>query len=132
MERPRNLHETAGSEIQRTGEKQRNLHPKAQVKLAEFLSVLANSGIRILATTHSSYFVDHMVNLMRAADVDREDQIEDKFFLGNSEAFVHQHRVSAYLFKESSATNILTDEGLIDWDTFSSVSEKIEELYFEM
>ncbi|HLJ33139.1 MAG TPA: AAA family ATPase, partial [Ktedonobacteraceae bacterium] len=47
-------------------EPEMNLHPAAQVKIIEFLTMLVNAGLNILITTHSSYVVDHLINLMDA------------------------------------------------------------------
>ena len=47
-------------------EPEMNLHPAAQVKIIEFLAMLVNAGLHVLITTHSTYVVDHLVNLMDA------------------------------------------------------------------
>ena len=113
-------------------EPEMNLHPEAQVKLTEFLAMLVNAGLNVLITTHSPYIVDHLVNLMKAATCKDQESIKDKFYLGRTDAFIPQDKVSVYLFEDNTAKNILDEEGFIDWDTFSRVSERISHLYFEI
>ncbi len=113
-------------------EPEMNLHPEAQVQLAEFLAMLVNAGLNVLVTTHSPYIVDHLVNLMKAATREDQESIKDKFYLGRTDAFISRDNVSVYLFEDNTAKNILDDEGFIDWDTFSRVSEQISHLYFEI
>lgn len=113
-------------------EPEMNLHPEAQVKLIEFLSMLVNAGIYVVITTHSSYMVDHLTNLIKAAKNKNPEEIKDIFYLKNSQAFISQDMVSVNLFGNHTVKNILSKEGAIDWETFSSISEKISEIYFEI
>ena len=41
-------------------EPEMNLHPAAQVEIAEFLAMLVNAGLHVLITTHSPCIVDHL------------------------------------------------------------------------
>lgn len=41
-----------------------NLHPDNQRKMARFLAMLANSGIKVLFTTHSDYIIKELNNLI--------------------------------------------------------------------
>ena len=113
-------------------EPEMNLHPKAQVELIELLSILVNSGLNILITTHSPYVVDHLTNLMKAYSHKDADHIKDKFYLKRKEAFISSRDVSVYLFEKNTAKSILNKSGRIDWETFSSVSEQVSQLYFEL
>ncbi|MEA2045363.1 MAG: AAA family ATPase, partial [Euryarchaeota archaeon] len=113
-------------------EPEMNLHPEAQVQLTEFLAMLVNAGLNVLITTHSPYIVDHLVNLMKAATCEDQESIKDKFYLGRTDAFIPQDKVSVYLFEDNTAKNILDEKGFIDWDTFSRVSERISHIYFEI
>ena len=56
-------------------EPEMNLHPAAQVEIAEFLAMLVNAGLHVLITTHSPYIVDHLANLMQAAKHKEPDSI---------------------------------------------------------
>jgi energy-coupling factor transporter ATP-binding protein EcfA2 len=113
-------------------EPEMNLHPKAQVQLTELLAMLVNAGLRVLITTHSPYIVDHLVNLLKAAETEDKEAIREKFYLKRTEAFISRDQVSAYLFEDGTAKDILDQEGFIDWGTFSNVSEQISQLYFEI
>jgi hypothetical protein len=113
-------------------EPEMNLHPKAQAELTEFLAILVNAGLRVLITTHSPYVVDHLTNLMKAYKHEDKENIQKKFYLKRIDAFISQDDVSVYLFDKNTAKNVLDKEGLIDWDTFSSESERISQLFFEL
>lgn len=113
-------------------EPEMNLHPEAQARLTEFLSLLSQSDLQILLTTHSPYVIDHLVNLMKAATLEDNKSVESKFYLKRTEAFIPKSKVSIYLFQDSTAKNILKENGLIDWGTFGGVSEHISQLYFEL
>ncbi len=113
-------------------EPEMNLHPEAQVRLAEFLAMLVQASLHVIITTHSPYLVDHLSNLIKAAECQDKAGIQDKFFLKRSEAFIPREKVSVYLFQEGTAKNILDQDGLIDWGTFGDVSDRISQLYFEL
>lgn len=115
-------------------EPEMNLHPKAQARLTEFLGMLVNAGLNVLITTHSPYIVDHLVNLMRAAERDNKEEIKEKFYLKKTNAFVSKNDVSVHLFtKEGQTQNVLNREtGLIDWNTFGQISEEVNKIYYEI
>jgi len=113
-------------------EPEMNLHPRAQAKIAEFLGMLVNAGINIIITTHSPYIIDHIMNLMKAYEKENKEEITDKFYLKNSEAFISKENVAAYLFDNGEVKNIMDEHGFIDWYTFSKESEAISNLYFEI
>lgn len=113
-------------------EPEMNLHPKVQAQIIEFLSMLVNAGLPVLVTTHSTYVVDHLNNLMKAAEQDNQETIRDKFYLQQTQAFISKNEVSIYLVDEGTTRNILDEDGLIHWDTFSDVSDQVSQLYFEI
>lgn len=113
-------------------EPEMNLHPAAQVKIIEFLAMLANAGLRVLITTHSTYVVDHLANLMEAATHQNQDDIAEMFLLEQKEAFISQDKVSAYLVEDGEVKNILSSEGAIDWKTFSDVTTYVNRVHFEL
>jgi predicted ATPase len=115
-------------------EPEMNLHPKAQVQLMEFLALLVSAGLQVLITTHSPYIVDHLANLMSAAtrsDAQKEE-IKLKFLLEKKEAFIDKKNVGIYLFENGTTENILDAEGLIHWKTFSDVSDRVSQIFFEI
>lgn len=113
-------------------EPEMNLHPAAQVKIIEFLAMLANAGLHVLITTHSSYVVDHLVNLMEAQKHQNQDEIVEMFLLAQKEAFIDQEKVSVYLVEDGKVKNVLSPEGAIDWETFSEVSQLVGRIHFEL
>lgn len=113
-------------------EPEMNLHPAVQVEIVEFLGMLVNANLKVLITTHSPYIVDQLVNLMKAEKHEERDKMKDSFYLESSEAFLSQKRVSVYLFDEGNTKNILPKNGIIDWETFSNVSEDVSQLYSQL
>jgi len=110
-------------------EPEMNLHPAAQLEIAEFLAMLVNAGLHVLITTHSPYIVDHLANLMQAAKHEDPDSIKEMFYLQRTEAFISQEKVSVYLFEDGTAKNIIREEGTINWETFGKVSDDISQIY---
>jgi len=113
-------------------EPEMNLHPEAQAQLTELLAMLVNCGLNVLITTHSPYFVDHLVNLVKASKHENPEAIKDLFFLKDPDAFISQEKVSVYLFEGGRTRDILEENGLIEWGTFGNVSEKVSRIFFEM
>jgi hypothetical protein len=113
-------------------EPEMNLHPDAQARLLELLAMLVNAGLNILITTHTPYFVDHLMNLMKAAEHSDPESIKDKFFLKDTRAFISTDKVSVCLFEDGTAKSVLDAEGYIDWDTFANVTDRTENIYFEI
>lgn len=91
-------------------EPEMNLHPEAQAKLVELLAMLVNAGLKILLTTHSPYLIDHLVNLMKAAEYDNKEEIVNKFYLKKEDAFISKEKVSVYMFNNGAAESILDQE----------------------
>lgn len=113
-------------------EPEMNLHPEAQVKLTEFLTMLVNAGLHVLITTHSPYIVDHLTNLMKAAESSEPDAIQDKFYLKRKDAFIAKQDVSVYLVDHGTTENMLDEDGVVHWGTFGKVSDRVSEIYFEL
>jgi hypothetical protein len=120
-------------------EPENNLHPRAPVKMIEFLSFMVNKGIRVLTTTHSPYIVDHLINLIEADNAVKSKRknagdLAAMFYLKTKEAFIAKNKVSVYLFSDDGEVKNILDSktGIIDWETFSSVSEEISQLYYEI
>ena len=118
-----------------------NAHPEAQMGLVELIAMLVNRGVRIVVTTHSPYVVDHLNNLMEAARVpsERREPLAAKFQLGTPTAFISPEKVACHAFEEErpGGSVVVRDvldrtSGLIDWSTFSRVSERMSNLYNEV
>lgn len=110
-----------------------NLHPEAQAKMIEFLSMLVDAGLHVLITTHSPYMVDHLENLMTASEhPEQAIKVQKDFFLQSKDAFLSREKISVYLIDHGTATNLFQEDGHIHWDTFSSVSTKVIQLYTQL
>ncbi len=113
-------------------EPEMNLHPAAQTQIIEFLAMLVNAGLHVLITTHSTYVIDHLTNLMDAYKHKNQDEIAEMFLLEQKEAFISQEKVSVYLVEDGKVKNVLDLEGIIDWKTFSDVTTLVERIHFEL
>jgi len=116
-------------------EPEMNLHPLAQAQFAEMLGMMVNSGLKVIITTQSTFIVDHLANLIKAKKILNDKNVQDMeklFYLKNKDAFISQNLVSAYLFEKNKITPILKKNGLIYWNTFSDVSEKLSTIYDDM
>jgi energy-coupling factor transporter ATP-binding protein EcfA2 len=113
-------------------EPEMNLHPEAQAKMTELLAMLVNAGLNILVTTHSPYLVDHLTNLIKAADVENKESIRDEFYLKRTDAFISKDKVSVYLFDQGRATKAMGEDGVIELNTFGEVSDRLSEIYFKL
>jgi hypothetical protein len=114
-------------------EPEMNLHPLAQVKIIELLAALVNAGLHILITTHSTYVVDHLGNLIEASRHAKKEEIIGKFMLEREDAFIDQEKVSVYeITEKGEMENILAEDGTIDWKTFSNVTEFVQQVHFEL
>jgi energy-coupling factor transporter ATP-binding protein EcfA2 len=111
-------------------EPEMNLHPEAQAKLTELLAMLVNAGLRVFITTHSPYVVDHLANLMKAAESTEKEAIRDKFFLKQISSFISKEDVSTYEVNKGNVKPILDADGIIHWQTFSDVSDIVVNIYF--
>jgi AAA domain, putative AbiEii toxin, Type IV TA system len=113
-------------------EPEMNAHPDAQLKIIEFLALMAHYGIRVVLTTHSPYIVDHLSNLMQASGLGEKAKkvIAPRFKLGMPEAFISPEDVSVYLFPESGVVENILDreQGIIDLTSFSRSTEYMANL----
>lgn len=117
-----------------------NAHPKAQLALVELMAMLANSGVRVVFTTHSPYVTDHINNLMEAARVptEKREEAARHFELGSADAFLDRGNVAAYRFEEQSDGSVAVKDaigersGIITDTTFGPSSEKVLNLFSEM
>lgn len=96
------------------------------------MAMLVNAGLPVLITTHSTYIVDHLINLMDATKHEDKESIVKMFYLQRTEAFIPEDSVSVYLVDKGKVENILDEEGIIHWDTFSNVTDRVEQLHFKL
>ena len=118
-------------------EPEMNLHPEAQVKLLEILTMAVNRGLKIIITTHSPYITDQLTNLMECyivKDKIKDEDLKKYIFTGQKEAIISSEKVGVYFFGEDGIIkDILNREDtLIDWETFSKVSERLGVIYDDL
>jgi predicted ATPase len=76
-------------------EPEAHLHPAAQVAFANCLVRLVNSGLKIMLTTHSEYFLQQINTAIMAGTVSDMDAAD----LGVSENRIAADKVAAYFFE---------------------------------
>ncbi len=72
---------------------------------------------------------------MEAASLpaEKQERICPRFRLSNKDAFINAQDVDVYLFGEGGVKSIFDRESrVIDWSTFSDVSEKVSNLYADI
>ena len=104
-----------------------NLHPENQVKIARLLARLANSGIKVIISTHSDYITKEFNNLlMLDNDFKNKTKIMEKYDY-SKEDILERKNVGAYLFKDGILDEMeIGEEGIIT-KTFDEVIESINE-----
>lgn len=102
------------------------LHPGTQVAFAKCLVRLLNSGLRIVVTTHSEFFVQQINNAIVAYAVGRDRVVE----IGLLAERLNAKEVSAYFFDPSSSGTIVRrlpihfEDGISE-SSFGAVSEQL-------
>ncbi len=117
-------------------EPEMNAHPEAQLKLIELLAILANSGVKVIITTHSPYIVDHVNNLTTAARLPagRPDASRRNSSFRRNRRSCPPTRFPAYLFNENGTVEDIKDkeDGLIGLRTFGEETEFLMNLYSDL
>ena len=109
-------------------EPEQNLHPNQQLAITEFIAMLVNSGIHVAITTHSTYVVEHLQNLLLAHDLKEKDKIVGDLYLKDEKALLDKKNVGVYLFQKGKAEDILWDDGQINWQTFCKTKDLIDQI----
>lgn len=109
-------------------EPEQNLHPNQQLAITEFIAMLVNSGIRVAITTHSTFVVEHLQNLILAHDLKEKDKIVGDLYLKDEKALLDKKKVGVYLFEKGHAENILLEDGQINWQTFCDTKDIIDQI----
>ncbi len=137
-------------------EPESNLHPEAQIRIAQLLVLMANAGLNVIVTTHSPYIVEYVTTLIDAyriaeklkdSGVD-EREINDTIgtifresmgitYSGDIlDLLISPEKVSAYFFGNSSISPITNahpgehkGDSVLEWETFAKVSDELEEFY---
>ncbi len=77
-------------------EPESHLHPAAQTEFATSLARLVRSGVRVILTTHSNWFVDQFANLVRLSDLGMEETAD----LDGSDAALRSEDVGVWSFEQ--------------------------------
>ncbi|HKM42217.1 MAG TPA: AAA family ATPase [Methanocorpusculum sp.] len=109
-------------------EPEQNLHPNQQLAITEFIAMLVNSGIRVAITTHSTFVVEHLQNLILAQDLEEKAKIVEDLVLKNEMALLDKNDAGVYLFEKGHAEDILWDDGQINWQTFCDAKSIIDRI----
>lgn len=99
-------------------EPEMNLDPTNQIEMADFLYKLMQQGIKIVLSTHSSYFIRAIVNNVL------KDKLEKK----------SEHQVLAYEFAQGSAKNIgdIASDQNASLDNFDAPLRKLDDDYYDL
>jgi len=115
-------------------EPEMNLHPSSQAKLLEVLGIMVNSGVRVLITTHSPYFVAHLNNLL-IADFERPEVLKKQaasLYLGDERAFLPPEQVSAYEMRDGGLVSLKAEDRGLVWDTLSEIAGELQQKFAEI
>ena len=111
-----------------------NLHPDNQRRVARLLGRLAQSGMKVLISTHSDYIIREINNLIMLSH-DEEGNVRQR--LGYSqEEILHPHQVGAYLFDAERARPIEVQPTGIEVKTIdreiNALNEVSQDIYFAL
>jgi hypothetical protein len=117
-------HQAEFGDVIMIDEPELNLHPDNQRKVARLLVKLANSGLRVVVSTHSDYIVREINNLVMLKDsFEGRESLLDKFGYEHEDCnFIAHEQIAAYLFDSGKikAMDITSEEGVIA-ETFDEV-----------
>jgi len=113
-----------------------NAHPEAQLAIAELIALMVDAGLRVVATAHSPYIIDHLHNLIEAERLDPPAQarfaerLEPKTF----DAFSSGDQVAAYHFGRDGVVSDAFDreDRVFDWSLLGDDADDIANLYSEL
>ncbi|MTJ13603.1 ATP-binding protein [Anabaena sp. UHCC 0187] len=112
-----------------------SLHPDNQRNLARVLGKLVNSGVKVVVSTHSPYFVRELNNLiMLSKSFEKSDELRQRYGYEADEC-LNPEKVSAYLFADNTIKQMEVDnnEGIIA-ETFDNVinnlNQSSNEIYY--
>lgn len=113
-----------------------NLHPDNQRLIARLLAQLVNTGLKVIVSTHSDYFVRELNNLiMLKNDFKGANELKKQYGYQNDQ-LLNEQKISAYFFEDETVEKMkMDDEGIIV-ETFdvatNDLNESSNKIYFAM
>lgn len=99
-------------------EPEAHLHPKAQIQMAKFIVLLANTGAKVLVTTHSDYILNEINNSIKLNSLEKENEFA-----------ISKDNVSAYLFKNEETKTTVCE---LEIDRFGISNDNFDEVLDEL
>ncbi|HCL9934940.1 TPA: AAA family ATPase [Escherichia coli] len=133
-------HQAKTGDILMIDEPELNLHPSNQRVIARFLAKLVNSGVRVIVSTHSDYFVKEINSLIMLHGVS-ENMIEKRNAIMQKQgisidSILDSNLVAAYLFDNGSVNEMQKSNEGINAVTFDEVINAInddnDEIYYSL
>jgi len=104
-----------------------NLHPDNQRNVARVIAQLVNSGLKVVVSTHSNYFIRELNNLiMLENDFPEKEKIIKRFSYQDNE-LLNRKKISAYLFDSKGISPMTMDDEGIIVETFDTVTNKLNQ-----
>lgn len=109
-----------------------NLHPDNQRKMARFLAKIVNKGIQIIITTHSSYIIQELNNLIQfKKDFIGKEKLKKKYKYCDEE-FLNYEDVSCYLIEKGTIEEMEVDRTGIYMKSFNDVINSMNNLAIDL
>lgn len=105
-----------------------NLHPDNQRKMARLLVKMINSGIEVIITTHSSYIMQELNNLIVFnKEFENKENLKKKYRYTDDE-FLDYRNINCYLVDNNTIEEMPKDDCGIELKTFNEVIDSLNEL----
>ncbi len=128
-------HQAESADLIVIDEPESNLHPEAQIKIAEIIAEMVNRGLWVIITTHSPFILEHINTLMKSyvvaglSDETKESVLE---VIKNENALLDPEKVGAYLFTKEGLIENVKKDYIIDAESFRKVSDEIGATFTEL
>ena len=104
------------------------LHPQLQQEMGRLLIRLVNSGISVIATTHSDIILQHINNMCKLSEMDLPEELMENLELAPEDA-ISIGDVAVYQFTDkgthSAVEQMLPADGEFKVETFTNALMKI-------
>ncbi len=98
-------------------EPESHLHPEAQRGIAKTIVRLVRSGVRVVVTTHSDYFLEQLGNHVRLSKLTKAKR--DKF-PDSQNLFLEENEIGAYVFNQQKKGGTVVER--LNFDPESGLS----------